>query len=38
MSTTLEITDELKAFEDEMRELANAQFDSPPYRGCWGCP
>lgn len=32
MSTALEITDELRAFEDEARALANAQFDSPQYR------
>lgn len=32
MSTALEITDELKTFEDEARKLANAQFDSPQYR------
>ena len=32
MSTALEITDELRAFEDEARELANAQFDSEQYR------
>ena len=32
MSTALEITDELKTFEEVARELANAQFDSAQYR------
>jgi hypothetical protein len=32
MSTALEITDELKSFDDAARELANAQFDSEQYR------
>jgi len=32
MSTALEITDELKTFEDVARALANAQFDSEQYR------
>ncbi len=32
MSTALEITDELKAFEEVARRLANAQFDSEQYR------
>jgi pyrroloquinoline quinone (PQQ) biosynthesis protein C len=32
MSTALEISDELKTFEDVARELANAQFDSEQYR------
>lgn len=32
MSTAPELTDELKAFDDEVRRLANAQFDSPQYR------
>ncbi len=32
MSTALEISDELKTFEEVARELANAQFDSEQYR------
>ena len=38
MSTALEITDELKAFDGEVRELANAQFESAQYRRVLGMP